>query len=94
MDVYPQRLDERDPLRALGSLTDLMSRLRVTDTAGVVAVCRAGLEAGAEAGGAMEAAVASVSVVLLLVILGSLATLILVRRRRRAQLENMRQLPS
>ena len=70
------------------------ARLRVTDTAGVVAVCRAGLEAGAEAGGAMEAAVASVSVVLLLVILGSLATLILVRRRRKAQLENMRQLPS
>ena len=75
-------------------MTDLMSRLRVTDTTGVVAVCRAGLEAGTEAGGAMEAAVASVSVVLLLAILGSLATLILVRRRRKAQLENMRQLPS
>ena len=71
-----------------------MSRLRVTDTAGVVSVCRAGLEAGVEAGGAMEAAVASVSVLLLLAILGSLAATILVRRRRKAQLQNMRQLPS
>ena len=67
----------------------------MTDTAGVVSVCRAGLEeAGAEAGGAMEAAVASVSVLLLLAILGSLAATILVRRRRKAQLQNMRQLPS